>query len=102
MAWSTSRRKSTLPPDWPAIRVRILRRDRWRCQWIRQDTNARCGEHANQVDHIDGHDNDDRNLRALCAWHHQQRSSQQGGQAAAEASERRKNAARRRHPGLID
>lgn len=97
MAWSTSRRKQTLSRDWPAIRKRILTRDGHRCTWRREDTGNRCNEYANQVDHIDGHADNDANLRALCAYHHAQRSAQQGGQAAAA----RRKAAKKRHPGLL-
>lgn len=102
MAWSTSNRKQTLGPNWRSTRARILKRDNHQCVWVREDTNRPCGAPANQVDHIDGHADDDSNLRALCAWHHTLRSSQQGGRAAGQAARARKNAARKRHPGIID
>lgn len=84
MAWSTSTRRQRLPRSWPAIRRRILRRDGYKCTWIRVDTEQRCNAAANQVDHIDEQGPDeDWNLRALCFFHHQRRSSQQGGRASA-------------------
>lgn len=106
MAWRTSTRKETLPPDWESrIRPRILKRDGYRCTMIRFDTEERCNEPANQVDHIvpysEGGSDDDSNLASLCEHHHSVKSSAEGGNAAAAAAERRKNAHRRRHPGLL-
>lgn len=106
MAWSTSTRKSQLPADWePVIRPAILKRDRHRCQWVREDTGRKCGDRATDVDHIDRSRNWDHspgNLQSLCSYHHKRKSSAEGGQAAAASRERRKKAARRRHPGLLD
>ncbi len=105
MAWSTSRRKSQLPADWDTvIRPRILRRDAWRCQHVRFDTERKCGAYANQVDHVDqtrNYDHSDGNLQSLCEHHHKVKSSSEGGQAKAAAATRRKAATRRRHPGLL-
>jgi len=98
--WRGSQRKSQLPPDWDAIRRGILRRDRYKCRWIREDTGMPCGDHANQVDHVDQTRNWDHspgNLQSLCEWHHKIKSSAEGGRAAAA----RKRATRRRHPGLL-
>lgn len=95
MAWEGSNRRAELPPDWPAIRKRILDRDSYRCRWI-QD-GKRCTERATDVDHRgDKHNHDDDNLRALCAPHHRRRTGQQA--AAARPSIRRPA---ERHPGLI-
>lgn len=93
-----SARSVPLPPDWPAIRARILTRDGHACQW---HTNGYlCLAPANEVDHIgDPRDHSDRNLRALCAPHHRRRSAQQGGQAAA-ARRKPRNRPTEPHPGL--
>ncbi|GAA2577515.1 hypothetical protein GCM10009862_16040 [Microbacterium binotii] len=97
--WKGSTRKSTLPADWDTtVRPRILRRDGYRCVWIRADTNSQCGDRANQVDHIDQArrwDHSDGNLQSLCEYHHQRKSSAEGGRG-----NRRKQPARR-HPGLL-
>lgn len=101
-AWQGSTRRSTLPWGWyTRIRPRILARDGERCQWVREDTGAKCLDHANQVDHkvphsLGGSDADS-NLWALCAFHHERKSSSEGGLAKAA----RARAAKRRHPGLL-
>ena len=101
MAWTavgTSDRAARLPSDWSTRRVRVLRRDSYRCQ-ARDSLGVPCGELANEVDHVepgDGHSLD--NLQALCRWHHARKSSAEG------AAARRPQAARRRkaeqHPGV--
>ena len=105
MAWSSSNRKSQLPDNWEtAIRPAILKRDNYRCQWVRADTGRKCGASANQVDHKDQsrhNDHSPANLQSLCSWHHSAKSSQEGGRAAAAARERRKAATKRHHPGLL-
>lgn len=99
--WSGSTRAARLPSNWRyVIRPRILKRDGYKCQWVRNDTGLPCGLEANQVDHIHaGDDHRDSNLQALCAWHHKVKSSSEGGSAAAKklAAQR----ATKRHPGLI-
>ncbi len=101
MAWSTSNRKSQLPPDWDrVIAPAILRRDHHRCQHIREDTGHRCLAYANQVDHRDqsrSWDHSPANLQALCEYHHGRKSSAEGGRAAAA---KRRNKARQ-HPGIL-
>lgn len=103
--WKGSDRRRELPKDWPAIHARVLKRDHYRCQHVREDTGRKCGRHANQVDHIvrpaDGGTDDDRNLRSLCPWHHQQKSSSEGGIASAIARRERRDAAKPLHPGLL-
>lgn len=104
--WKGSTRRQTLPKDWPARVVYVLRRDRYRCQHIREDTGRKCGAPANQVDHIirpaEGGTDDPSNLQALCGWHHQQKSSREGGIASGAARRARRDAAKPQHPGLID
>jgi 5-methylcytosine-specific restriction endonuclease McrA len=102
MSWTRhpSRRKATLPPDWPARRRAVLVRDKYQCQ-IR---GPRCIGTANQVDHAgDSHDHE--NLRAACEPCHADRSAQQGGSASTTARRARIAARKRpaeRHPGLCD
>lgn len=84
MPWSTSDRKERLPKDWARIRLRILRRDGYRCRHQQVPGAPRCGRPANQVDHIiPGDDHRDANLQALCAWHHARKSSREGVEARA-------------------
>jgi 5-methylcytosine-specific restriction protein A len=103
VAWENSTRRDTLPPDWEAIRARVLTRDRGRCTWI--EHNRRCPARATDVDHIrrDGGDGEE-NLRGLCRPHHTRKSSREGGVASG-AARRARVAARKRppepHPGLI-
>jgi 5-methylcytosine-specific restriction protein A len=99
MAWDTSDRKSRLPSDWSTRRVRVLRRDSYRCQ-ARDSLGHLCGEPANQVDHKNpGDDHDLDNLQALCRWHHARKSSAEG------AAARRPRPTMRRdpepHPGML-
>lgn len=97
MPWSGSNRKRTLPSNWATLRIAVLRRDGWECQWV---TGGRiCAAAANQCDHIgDPLDHSMENLRALCAWHHGKRSGSQGAKASnARPSARRPPEA---HPGI--
>jgi len=95
VAWtrdSSSDRKDRLPSDWSTRRVRVLRRDSYRCQ-ARDSLGVPCGELANQVDHVDpGDDHSLDNLQALCRWHHARKSSAEG------AAARRPQAGRARAP----
>ena len=78
---SKSNRSEELPPDWPAIRERVMRRDGRRCVW-RLPSGARCPNPATDVDHIDAPwDHRDENLRALCGPHHDKRTAKQGNAA---------------------
>jgi 5-methylcytosine-specific restriction protein A len=94
--WAGSTRKFSLPPDWPAIRSRILRRDGHRC--------VICGAPARQVDHITpaylGGTDDDDNLASLCDPHHAAKSSREGHDAMRAARARIQRQAPR-HPGLV-
>lgn len=67
--WLGSDRKERLPPDWPKIRKRILKRDGHRCRWT--IAGHRCEARATDVDHIvPGDDHSDDNLQSLCGPHH--------------------------------
>lgn len=79
--WAGSTRRETLPTDWQTRRLRVLRRDGYRCQW-RMSDGGLCGHPASDVDHLErGENHDESNLRALCRWHHARKSSQEGHQA---------------------
>ena len=101
MAWDTgtSARAQRLPSNWQTLRIRVLRRDRYKCQAV-MSTGNRCLEPANQCDHIEAGDNHDLdNLEALCRWHHARKSSAEGA-----AARRPKLTSKRRpesHPGLL-
>lgn len=92
MAWDTSNRKDELPHDWAAIRIRVLRRDGYKCQ-ARDSLGVKCKAPANQADHIvPGNDHSMENLQALCRWHHARKSSAEGHAA------RRPRLTQRREP----
>jgi 5-methylcytosine-specific restriction endonuclease McrA len=103
MAWSTSQRRDELPADWQLRRIRVLRRDGYRCQ-AQDSLGARCYRPANQVDHIKPHSaggtDDLDNLQALCRWHHAQKSSAEG-HAAQRPRPTQRNPDRESHPGLL-
>lgn len=97
-AWASSTRRSTLPPNWPTIRRRVLERDGWRCTAVTD--GQRCTNRANQVDHITrGAGDHDSNLASLCAHHHARKSSAEGNAARRRLTARRQA---ERHPGLAD
>ena len=104
MAWASSGRRQELPPNWPALRRAVLKRDKDRCQWKMGRTGI-CGATANQVDHVRrGPDHSQANLRALCADHHKEKSSSEGGAAywaAIRESRSRFRGRQGNHPGLI-
>jgi 5-methylcytosine-specific restriction protein A len=74
--------QGTYSGDWPAIRARVLQRDRYRCQV----QGPGCDGHGVEADHIvsvaDGGNNDPTNLRAICVACHRRRTGQQGARAA--------------------
>lgn len=78
MAWEGSDRLERLPADWPVRRKRVLKRDRYRCQY------HGCRDKATHVDHIEPSGSDDEwNLQSLCAFHHNEKSSSEGNAAQA-------------------
>lgn len=78
---SATNRSDELPPDWPAIRARVMRRDGHRCVWL-LPSGARCPNPATDVDHVGANwDHSDENLRALCEPHHDKRTAAQGNAA---------------------
>lgn len=88
-AWQGSNRRATLPPDWPAIAARTLRRDRT-CQlaypgtWHTRHGPTRCAGRSSEVDHIgDPSDHTPGNLRGVCAPCHRRRTQAQSASARA-------------------
>lgn len=101
---SQGRRSTPLPKGWARIRVRILKRDRYVCQWP-LDTGGLCGEPANEVDHkvgaaqgIDDHSDD--NLQSLCSWHHARKTGREASAVAHAMPPRARP--QEQHPGLIN
>lgn len=98
MAWEGSDRAARLPSDWAVRRLRILRRDGYRCQ-VPLDAGPRCLEPAGEVDHIEHGDNHEpENLRAICRWHHGKKTAAEGNAARRPVSRRRPPEA---HPGML-
>ena len=97
MTWEAdSRRRSELPPDWPEVRERILRRDGRRCRWI-LPSKKRCPRAATDVDHKGSRfDHSDANLRSLCSHHHGKVTALQGVRARRPRKRDRRQEA---HPG---
>lgn len=92
--WKTNR-KARLPSDWNTIRLRILRRDKYRCQIAAEG----CKRIATEVDHIRRGDNHaDDNLQSACSVCHHRKTLTE-----AQEARRKKRAARfrpiERHPG---
>lgn len=98
MPWDhTSRRRSQLPANWPAIRRAVLTRDDHTCQ-IR---GPRCAHTATEVDHIgDNLNHDPANLRAACQPCHARRTATQGHDAMRARRATARHPRPRRHPGL--
>lgn len=92
MPWSTSTRRSDLPSDWPAIRRRVLARDRHTCQ--------ACGARANEVDHIaDRLDHAMPNLRSLCFPCHRRKTVAEAHESMRQQRAKAKHPVEQ-HPGL--
>lgn len=101
---NTRWRSAPMPRGWAKLREKALRRDRYKCQAIRADTDQPCHEPATDVDHIvpawQGGTDDLANLRSLCRWHHQQKTSSEAGRASQARPPRNRPA--EKHPGLLD
>ncbi|GAA0627279.1 HNH endonuclease signature motif containing protein [Kribbella sandramycini] len=98
MPWESSDRRSRLPSDWARRRLRVLRRDQYRCQ-VRDAAGLKCLERSNEVDHIVNNDDHDyANLQTICRVHHAAKT-----QAEAKAGRRAKARTRppSRHPGAL-
>jgi 5-methylcytosine-specific restriction endonuclease McrA len=96
MAWEGSDRRARLPGDWALRRIRVLRRDAYRCQ-AKGATGRPCGAPANEVDHIVRGDNHAyENLQAICRECHKKKT-----QAEAQAARQSRYRKPESHPGLI-
>lgn len=85
MAWASSNRRSELPSNWPALRARVMRRDRGVCQGVLSE-GAICGYPGTEVDHIrPGMDHSMGNLQLLCAWCHKRKTQAESQAARANA-----------------
>jgi len=75
-AWAGSTRKSRLPVDWERLRVVVLKRCGYRCEWV--EGRFRCHEPATDVDHITaGDDHGLENLQGLCRIHHLKKTTRE-------------------------
>lgn len=76
-AWANpSQHTRQRPPDWSTRRLRILRRDHFRCQF--PVNGSRCGAKGGIVDHkqrvADGGSWEPENLWTLCRAHHDEKT----------------------------
>jgi 5-methylcytosine-specific restriction endonuclease McrA len=98
--WKGSNRKSRLPADWDRLRVPVLKRCGYRCEWV--EDGVRCFNKATDVDHIiPGDDHREANLQGLCGPHHLTKTARETNAARAEI----KKLARlpeEAQPGIID
>ncbi len=98
--WSSSNRRSQLPPNWPSLRLQRFAIDNWTCVDCdyRDDTQTGIGL---ECDHIgDPLDHSLDQLRTRCTTCHAEHTKQQAAEGrAAHAAKRRPPA--RRHPGLL-
>jgi len=67
-------------PRWPALRLKVLRRDNWQC--------AKCGARGRlEVDHIERVEKrpdlafEEANLQTLCGFHHNEKTRAELGQS---------------------
>ncbi|WP_373321630.1 HNH endonuclease [Micromonospora okii] len=99
MTWEGSDRRARLPHDWALRRVRVLRRDGYRCRAV-FSTGARCGAPAGEVDHVKrGDDHDLANLQALCTYCHARKTAGEAAQARRPRPARARPS--ERHPGAL-
>ena len=96
-AWSNSDRSARLPSDWAKRRIRVLRRDGFRCRI----TGPHCLTLATEVDHI-VHGDDHRlgNLQAVCSRCHRAKTQAEAAGAQAAVRERSLRPAEG-HPGAV-
>lgn len=96
-------RSAPMPKGWRRTRLRVLRRDGYACQWD-MDTGGKCGEPANEVDHIVpvtlGGSEGLANLQALCAWHHTRKS--RGEAAFVSHAKPPRVRPQEEHPGYVN
>lgn len=79
--WKDSDRSKDLPPNWKTIRLKVLKRDDYICQW-KDVEEGRCREVPTEVDHIKSSLNHDlTNLQSLCHRHHAMKTSKEASLA---------------------
>ena len=108
MPWSSSNRKRRFNKGWAKVRLKVLERDGYRCQWPVTDANGfyvgRCGRPANEVDHINQnmvHDDDRLSvLWALCHEHHMVKTQVESVKVKYRAAGRRRDVAFYDHPAF--
>lgn len=108
MPWNSSQRKKRFNKGWAKVRVKVLERDGYRCQWPVTDTNGFpagiCGRPANEVDHMAQNmvRDDDRlsRLWSLCHEHHNIKTQVESTRGKRRAAERRRDAAFYDHPAF--
>ncbi|MFC4494925.1 HNH endonuclease [Streptomyces ovatisporus] len=99
--WSSSDRKARLPSNWAKLRLRVLRRDGYRCMHI-EITGSRCTADATDVDHIKaGDDHSMTNLQSLCREHHQVKTQQEAQAGRRRGADSRAKYPKAKHPGMI-
>lgn len=97
MPWDSQARRLRLPPNWPALREEVLRRDNHQCR-IR---GPRCVVYATDCDHkTPGDDHTLTNLQAACAPCHRAKSSTEGNTVWAARRAQAKHPGET-HPGLV-
>lgn len=78
-AWAGSTRAQRRPDGWKALRLRVLRRDAYRCQ------APGCPAKATEVDHvIPNDDHDMANLQSLCTSCHSKKTQAEAAAARRE------------------
>lgn len=97
--WSSSNRRSQLPPDWPSLRLQRFALDNWTCVDCDYRDHTETGIGL-ECDHIgDPHDHRLEQLRTRCAPHHRARTLAQA--TAGRAARPKQNRPVPRHPGLL-
>ena len=98
MAWERSDRRRFLPKDWNKRRLRVLRRDGYRCQIA----GPGCLVTATEVDHM-GERTDHRLevLQSVCRVCHKVKTAKQSAEARALRPTLRLARDPESHPGLI-
>lgn len=101
MSWDTSDRRDRLPHDWAVRRLRVLRRDSYRCQ-ARLSDGRLCLAPASDVDHIvRGDDHRPENLQSLCRWHHSQKTAAEAAEARRANPRPSRQRPPEKHPGAL-
>lgn len=100
MAWSSSNRQHTLPPDWSERISATKRRAGGRCEQI--TSGQRCPDPGTDCDHkvrhADGGTDDLANLQWLCRSHHKAKTARENAQANTLRAQARRRPAEP-HPG---